>query len=264
MRFAHVTTAAAILAAGAVPLHAEKLSKQFRAAFEQTFSTGLTHAVVVQKELPTTSIYGVRGDQKDAHFSIDCVNGGWKASQGLLDSDQLAVDTLEVGEVMELASISYKDNRVDLRMVSLAAHKVTRGQWPSQETKREPVATNFKFFLPFPDSKELTPEDMPKVLTYIRGYLEPFRDQAGAEAFSARLKLGGGARADAPAAAPARPAAPQKSPQKKSIEKGMTPLQVIEILGKPDKEVSFENKTRWDYPDLTVIFTNGRVTEVRF
>jgi hypothetical protein len=44
----------------------------------------------------------------------------------------------------------------------------------------------------------------------------------------------------------------------------MTPLDVINVFGKPDREVAFENKTRWTYPDLTVIFENGRVKEVKF
>jgi len=44
----------------------------------------------------------------------------------------------------------------------------------------------------------------------------------------------------------------------------MTPLEVLDVLGKPEKEVSFETRTRWTYPDLTVLFENGRVKEVKF
>ena len=261
MRTAHLTVLA-LLATGVAPLHAENLSKQFRAAFEKSFSPGRTHAVVVLKGIPTTSIYGIKGDQTDAHYSIDCLEGEWKTSQGLLDSDQVAADSLDVGEIMELATISYKNNRIDMRLVSLEAHKVTRGEGFSQNTKREPVATNFKFFLPFPESKELTPEDMPAVLAFVGQYLHPFQDEAGAASYAAQLKLGGSAAAPAAARAPAA-AAPAPS-SKQEIAKGMTALQVIEILGKPQKEVTFENKTRWTYPDLTVIFENGRVAEVRF
>jgi hypothetical protein len=99
---------------------------------------------------------------------------------------------------------------------------------------------------------------MPAVTAFLEQYLEPFQDQAGAEAYAARLKLRGGE--PAPAAAAAAPAASSK----KAIEKGMTALEVIEILGKPQKEVTFESKSRWTYPDLTVIFESGRVEEVRF
>ena len=44
----------------------------------------------------------------------------------------------------------------------------------------------------------------------------------------------------------------------------MTPLQVMDILGRPEKELTFEEVTRWTYPDLVVIFEKGRVKEVRF
>jgi hypothetical protein len=44
----------------------------------------------------------------------------------------------------------------------------------------------------------------------------------------------------------------------------MTALEVIDVLGRPQKEVTFQNTTRWTYPDLTVIFENGKVKEVRF
>jgi hypothetical protein len=41
-------------------------------------------------------------------------------------------------------------------------------------------------------------------------------------------------------------------------------LEVIDILGKPQSETSFQSQSKWVYPDLTVIFDNGRVKEVRF
>ena len=44
----------------------------------------------------------------------------------------------------------------------------------------------------------------------------------------------------------------------------MTSLEVIDILGKPKSETSFQSQSKWTYPDLTVIFENGRVKEVRF
>jgi hypothetical protein len=92
---------------------------------------------------------------------------------------------------------------------------------------------------------------MPAVTRYIEDYFKVFTDSTSARAFSAQLLTG-----QAPAAGP--------SPTvKKEIKVGMTALEVIEILGKPQKEVSFENQTRWTYPDLTVIFENGKVKEVR-
>lgn len=257
-----VFAATSLIVLGAWPAGAERLSEEFRFGFEKSYRPGLTFAVVVQPGVPTTSIYGVKGDQTNAHYSVDILDGQWRTSGGLLDTDQTAVDFLTKGEVMELASMSYKDNRVDMRFVSLEAKKVTRGSGWSKSEKREPVATNFKFFFPVPKSKAMTAADVPMALQYVGAYLRPFRDEASARAFSARLVAGteGGASGLQPAAR--APAAPTTT--KKEIKVGMTALEVIDILGKPRKEVTFENAARWTYPDLTVIFENGRVKEVKF
>src|SRR2546425_3372979 len=133
-----LTLAAGLVVLAAVPVRAEKPATDFRADFEQAFRKGRTFAVVVQPGVPTTSIYGVDGKSSGtAHFSVDVVDGRWKVSEGILDFDQTAADTLNLGEVMELDSVSYKDNRVDLRMVSVEAHKVTRRSTRSEEHTSE-------------------------------------------------------------------------------------------------------------------------------
>jgi hypothetical protein len=257
--------AAAVLSLAATsPVLAEKIPQDFRKAFEQTFRPNHSHVVVAMEGLPTTSIYGVDGETTGgtAHYSIDIRDGGWKTSEGIMDFDQTAADVLRKGEVMELASIAYKDDRLDMRMVSLEAHRVTRGSWILKSRKPEPVATNFKFFFPF---KVTGAADVPRALEYIDAYLKVFPNEAQARAYAAQFTAG----ASAPIPAATRPAASapssaSASTTKKDIKAGMTPLEVIDTLGKPEKEVNFENKTRWTYPDLTVIFENGRVKEVRF
>lgn len=250
--------ASVLFLAGPSPLLAEKVPQDFRAAFEQTWRPKRSHAVVMMEGLPTTSIYGVEGETTagTAHYSIDVTDGGWKTSEGFMDFDQTAADFLRKGEVMELASIAYKDDRVDLRMVSLEAHKVTRGTWILKSRKPEPVATNFKFFFPF---RVTGAADVPKAVEYIDHYLRVFPNEAQARAYSAQMMAGGFEPQRVPAMAPAT-----TTTTKKEIKAGMTALEVIDALGKPEKEVNFENKSRWTYPDLTVIFENGRVKEVRF
>jgi hypothetical protein len=44
----------------------------------------------------------------------------------------------------------------------------------------------------------------------------------------------------------------------------MTPDEVRRVLGEPQEELAFGTRTRWTYPDLTVVFENGRVASVRF
>jgi Zn-dependent protease with chaperone function len=48
------------------------------------------------------------------------------------------------------------------------------------------------------------------------------------------------------------------------IQPGMSPDQVRQILGAPGDELVFGEKTRWTYPDLTVVFEKGKVKEVKF
>lgn len=256
------------------PLRAEKVPAEFRAPFEQRFWAGKTYAVVMQKGIPTMSIYGVRGDSTNAHYSIDVVGENWKTSEGLLDFDQSDVAYLDLGEVMELNSMSWKDNRVDLKLISVESKKVTRGTGFSKTTKREPVSTNFKFFFPFPKSKVMTAADLQVALDFVQIWLQPFPNEAQARVYSADI-ISGGARAAAPPAPrpqaapvrtqPAAAPAPSVAPAtKKEIKVGMSPLEVIDVLGRPQKELTFQNTNRWTYPDLTVIFENGKVKEVRF
>jgi hypothetical protein len=255
------------LVVGGVPASAEKIPDSFKRAFETTCRRG-SFAVVVQKGVPTTSIYGVDGKQTDAHYSIDILDdANWKTSEGLLDFNQTAVDFLQKGEVMEVATLTYKDNRVDMRMVSLESKKVSRGTGFGKSDKREPVATNFKFFFPFEKTRVLTPEDMPAVKKLIGAWLAFFPTEDEARSYAARVVSG-----QAPTARESRPdrstspttRSDSAKPTKKEIKVGMTALEVMDVLGRPQKEVSFENTSRWTYPDLTVIFANGRVKEVRF
>jgi hypothetical protein len=261
---------AALVITFAGPLRAERIPAEFRAPFEQRFWAGKTFAVVLQKGIPTMSIYGVRGDSTNAHYSIDVLGeNNWKVSEGLLDFDQTEVAYLDFGEVMELNSLSWKDNRVDLKLISVESKKVTRGSGFLKSTKREPVATNFKFFFPVPKSRVMTATDLPMALAFVQAYLQPFSNEAQARVYAAELISGGARAASAPPprpqAAPARPpAAAPPTATKKEIKVGMTPLEVLDILGRPQKELTFQNTNRWTYPDLTVIFENGKVKEVRF
>ncbi len=63
--------------------------------------------------------------------------------------------------------------------------------------------------------------------------------------------------------APAALAAPG-STHRTEIRPGMTPADVRAILGSPRDELVFGEKTRWTYPDLSVVFEKGKVKEVRF
>jgi Zn-dependent protease with chaperone function len=67
-------------------------------------------------------------------------------------------------------------------------------------------------------------------------------------------------------ARPAAVAAPAASarPARTEIKRGMSPDDVRRALGEPQAEVAFGAKTRWTYPDLTVVFEADKVVDVRF
>ncbi len=48
------------------------------------------------------------------------------------------------------------------------------------------------------------------------------------------------------------------------IEPGMTQDQVRKALGEPTAVLKFGDKVRWTYPDVTVVFEKGKVTDVMF
>lgn len=116
------------------------------------------------------------------------------------------------------------------------------------------------------------------VFHYPKGYLEGGADagQVGdiigqvltADAGGDQQQAAGGAQdagaaqqpaAEAPAAAaPAAPAAPPAS-----VQMGMTPDQVVGILGQPDKIVNLGAKQLYIYKDLKVTFLNGKVTDAQ-
>jgi hypothetical protein len=80
----------------------------------------------------------------------------------------------------------------------------------------------------------------------------------------------GGAQAAAPRPAPpAGPAAGGAPPAaagagRREIAPGMSFDEVRGIFGNPSGEVVFGGKARWSFPDITVIFEDGKVTEVKF
>jgi hypothetical protein len=55
----------------------------------------------------------------------------------------------------------------------------------------------------------------------------------------------------------------QQQAEPQTIEKGMTPDQVQNSLGKPDKIVNLGTKQLYIYKDMKVTFVNGKVTDVQ-
>ena len=241
---------AGVLSLGAVAAAqaGQPAPRDFQRLFEQYVSRG-AYAVVRQEGLPTTPVHGADGKQVEAYYSVDVKGGEWKPSNGFMDTNQVQTSTLRPGELMEVVDVTFKDgDRIDLRLVTVEPHEVLR---PKTGPGLEPASTNFKFFFPFPLRSAY---DVAAAIGYVQRYLRVFQGLEEARAFSARAFP-----------APAASAAPTEGAMVKAeIKTGMTPLEVLDALGKPKSEVSSGSRSKWTYPALTVVFENGRVKEVQF
>jgi hypothetical protein len=86
-------------------------------------------------------------------------------------------------------------------------------------------------------------------------------DAGGDQAAAGGTQDAGAAQQQAAPAAAAAPAAPAAPPA--SVQMGMTPDQVVGILGQPDKIVNLGAKQLYIYKDLKVTFLNGKVTDAQ-
>jgi hypothetical protein len=104
--------------------------------------------------------------------------------------------------------------------------------------------------LKFPFAKNVVPpaDDMMKTIE---------------EVITAEADTQEAAPADNAAPAPAQAPAPQPASPPKTIALGQTTDQVVGILGQPQKIVNLGTKQMYFYPDMKVIFTNGKVTDVQ-
>ena len=77
-------------------------------------------------------------------------------------------------------------------------------------------------------------------------------------------RLPGARRRPAAPVSSAVAAAPASDTQRTEIRVGMTADQVRNLLGDPEAEMVFGEKTRWTYSELTVVFVNKKVADVKF
>ena len=105
---------------------------------------------------------------------------------------------------------------------------------------------------PFPKGAVPPADNVMKTIEEVITVDAPAQDAPAADASSAA--------AAQPAQAPDQPA--QAAPPK-TIALGQTTDEVIAILGPPQKIVNLGAKQMYFYPDMKVIFTNGRVSDVQ-
>jgi Zn-dependent protease with chaperone function len=158
-------------------------------------------------------------------------------------------------------------DRVGLRYAYEAGYDITKGPglWKKFARKYgEPDAVQTFFFADHTQSSKRAEHlERELALNYPNG---PKRVARPAPTLRAASRPGATSdprfAAKANVSASASPSAPSRGTGE--VAAGMTPDQVRAILGRPGDLVSFGRRARWVYPDRTVVFEGGRVTDVRF
>jgi Zn-dependent protease with chaperone function len=163
-------------------------------------------------------------------------------------------------------SLEDQADRVGLRYAYEAGYDVTRGPrlWNRFARKYGQPGKVANFF--FGDHSQSSARAAKLEKELARNYRDGAKPgglalpRATVMARSANPDLPRGESAAGSAAAAA--VAPTRRPAAE-IHPGMSPDDVRRLLGPPTEELLFGEKTRWTYPDRTVIFENGTVKEVR-
>jgi Zn-dependent protease with chaperone function len=153
-------------------------------------------------------------------------------------------------------------DRVGLRYAYEAGYDITKGPllWKKFAEKYGEGHSALNFF--FSDHSQARVRAANLETEIARNYRDgpkpdgPARRQAEPPVPPADPAPAGTLRALAEAPAPGEPMATQVRP-------GMTPEEVQGILGEPTSALVFSERLRWAYPDRTVVFEDGVVTEVR-
>jgi Zn-dependent protease with chaperone function len=168
-------------------------------------------------------------------------------------------------------SLEDQADRVGLRYAYEAGYDITKGPrlWQRFATKYgEPgKAVNFFFGNHSLASQRAVNLEKQIALNYPDGPKDTGVRQAVAVKTPAasRTEVAAAPVRAAPAGASALAGSPGGNKgNKKEIHPGMTTAEVRALLGKATQEVSFGARASWIYPAYTVVFENGRVTEVKF
>jgi Zn-dependent protease with chaperone function len=154
-------------------------------------------------------------------------------------------------------------DRVGLRYTYEAGYDITKGPllWKKFATKYGEGSSALNFF--FSDHSQAGARAANLEIEIARNYRDgakpdgPARREA--DTLESRPEL---AVAGAPTPAPGEvPSAGDATPTE--VRPGMTPDEVERVLGQPDSALVFGERLRWAYPDRTVVFEDGVVSEVR-
>jgi Zn-dependent protease with chaperone function len=202
--------------------------------------------------------------------------GALAATSSIDDDTKKAVVTLAVAAGASAWKSGYgrgmedQADRVGLRYAYEAGYDITKGprlwnRFAKRYGEGNKIA-NFFFSDHSQSAARATKLEREIAFNYADG---PKPDGPARQARRSLPEAPAGTVAAAPVAAPAGAqalAAPAARPGAKrtEIRTGMTSGEVRGLLGEPEAEMVFGEKTRWSYPGMTVVFQKGRVADVQF
>lgn len=162
---------------------------------------------------------------------------------GRIIKEDLCNVELEVGQLVAITYLRITNKRIDFWCKTIEPVAVTRGIGAFKDTYAEDVSAGvfFKF-----DESDTNTGDPTRLMEAIEEWFVPFETYAAAKEFSNGMKtdLARGQIVD--------------------ISEGMSIAEVERLLGLPEKRATIGAKIIFKYPDVTVEFTNGKVTDVKF
>lgn len=184
----------------------------------------------------------------DNFYSIRVKNGGvFKKSKSLLNLGKEANQTLPEGELVSVKAVEVKKKGVYIAVKTVrklfAGMKDEGKKSFHLKNKYDNYGTEFEFHFDKEYLLTYSEKNYDFIIKGIENYLKFFETDSEAMAF---VSSGG------------------KTTEKAELKTGMTIEEVTEIMGLPEKKLSFGDKTKFVYKDMTVIFESGKVSEVDF
>jgi hypothetical protein len=159
------------------PIAAQRLSNEFRQALESLVRPLRTHAVVLRPGVPTAAIDN--RDPVSGNVIVAVTKDELKTVPILGRLPQLE-EFLVPGEVLQLVRLTYTDNVIDLRMVSLDPHKSIRGF-------SKLVVTTFRVAVPVNNDKIADVDKVEAVLRTLQPVTRLFSDEHEARKFATTM-----------------------------------------------------------------------------
>ena len=146
---------------------------------------------------------------------------------------------VEPGTILAIYDLKIRDDRIELFCRTVNPHAIERGVGAFKDTYYENVSTKLRFFF---NRSVMDSSNVTTVFSTIDEWVKPF------DSYDEAIKVGNTV----------------SGAFVKEIKLGMTFAEVESIFGVPQKKATLGNKVIYKYSDMTVVFVDGKVADVKF